>query len=126
MFKTFIPIFTEYIKKNGGDKKEAWGIVNSLINFGVIILAIILLLAAVFAPTLVHFIAPGFEPDKQMIVINLMRVMLLSPLFFGLSNLAGGILNSFKNFLAYALAPIVYNVGIIIGVIYKTFNTFCN
>lgn len=114
----FIPIFTEYIKKNGGDKKEAWGVVNSLVNLGVIILAIILLLAAVFAPMLVHVIAPGFEPDKQMIVINLMRVMLLSPLFFGLSNLAGGILNSFKNFLAYALAPIVYNLGIIIGVIY--------
>lgn len=114
----FIPIFTEYIQKNGGDKKEAWGLVSSLVNFGVIILTGILLLAAVFAPVLVDIIAPGFGPDKQMMVINLMRVMLLAPLFFGLSNLAGGILNSFKNFLAYALAPIVYNVGIIIGVIY--------
>jgi len=114
----FIPIFTEYIQKNRGDKKEAWGLVNSLVNFGVIILTGILLLAAVFAPMLVHIIAPGFDADKQMMVINLMRVMLLAPMFFGFSNLAGGILNSFKNFLAYALAPIVYNVGIIIGVIY--------
>ena len=114
----FIPVFTEYIQKNGGDKKEAWGLVNSLINFGVIILTGVLLLAAVLAPVLVGIVAPGFDAEKQMMVINLMRVMLLAPLFFGLSNLAGGILNSFKNFLAYALAPIVYNLGIIVGVVY--------
>ena len=94
----FIPIFTEYLHKNGNGRDEAWGIVNSLVNFGVIVLAVVLLLAAVFAPSLVHFIAPGFVAEKKEIVIDLMRVMLLSPLFFGISNLAGGILNSFKNF----------------------------
>ena len=114
----FIPIFTEYLHKNGSNRNEAWGIVNSLVNFGVVILAAILLLAAVFAPALVHLIAPGFGDEKKDIVITLMRVMLLSPLFFGVSNLAGGILNSFKNFLAYAIAPILYNLGIVLGVIY--------
>lgn len=115
----FIPIFIEYLKKeNGQATDEAWGLVNTLLNLGVILLAVMLGVAAIFAPTLAHIIAPGFDADKQQIVINLMRVMLLSPFFFGLSNLAGGILNSFKNFWAYAVAPILYNVGIIIGIIY--------
>ena len=112
----FIPIFTEYMKKNGQD--EAWGIVNSLVNFGVVVLTGLILLLALFAPALAQVIAPGFDPDKQMMVVNLMRVMLLSPLFFGLSNLAGGILNSFKSFIVYAIAPILYNLGIIAGVIW--------
>lgn len=114
----FIPVFTEYLQKNGSDREEAWGLVNSLVNLGVVILAILLLAGAMFAPSLVHVVAPGFEADKQEMVINMMRVMFLSPLFFGLSNLAGGILNSFKNFLAYSLAPILYNLGIIAGAIY--------
>lgn len=112
----FIPVFTEYIKKNGKD--EAWSLVNSLVNFGIILLTTILLLIAVFAPYLAQFVAPGFGPEKQGMVAILMRIMLLSPLFFGLSNLAGGILNSFKNFIVYAVAPIMYNLGIITGVIF--------
>lgn len=112
----FIPVFVEYVRRNGKD--EAWSLVNSLVNFGIVVLTGVLLLIAIFAPYLAQFIAPGFGPDKQMIVANLMRVMLLSPLFFGLSNLAGGVLNSFKNFIVYAIAPILYNLGIIGGVIF--------
>jgi len=114
----FIPIFTEYLHKNGENKEEAWSIVNSLVNIGMVALAIILLAAAVFAPMLAKIVAPGFDPAKQELTMSLMRVMLLSPLFFGISNLAGGILNSFRNFLAYAVAPIMYNTGIIIGVLW--------
>ncbi|MEA1909757.1 MAG: murein biosynthesis integral membrane protein MurJ [Patescibacteria group bacterium] len=110
----FIPLFTEYMQRNG--KGEAWSFVNTLINIGVAVLAVILLTIAIFAPQLAHLIAPGFEPDKLDMTVNLMRIMLLSPLFFGISNLAGGILNSFKNFVVYAIAPILYNLGIIIGI----------
>src|SRR3990167_4195530 len=99
----FIPIFTDYLKKEG--KEEAWGVVNSLVNLGIVIVTSLLLLIAVFAPYLTKMVAPGFVGDKHEMVTNLMRVMLLSPFFFGLSNLAGGILNSFKNFLVYAIAP---------------------
>jgi putative peptidoglycan lipid II flippase len=114
----FIPIFTQYLNKDGEDREEAWGVVNSLVNIGIVILAVVLLGAAVAAPMLVKIVAPGFGPEKQQMVISMMRVMLLSPLFFGISNLAGGILNSFKNYLAYAVAPILYNCGIIIGAVW--------
>ena len=114
----FIPIFTGYLKRNGEGNDEAWALVNTLVNVGVVGLAVVLLGGVMAAPVLVKFVAPGFDPGKQEMVIMMMRIMFLSPLFFGLSNLAGGILNSFKNFLAYSLAPILYNVGIIIGAIY--------
>src|SRR5690606_38831972 len=114
----FIPIFTGYLKRNGEGNDEAWALVNTLVNVGVVGLAVVLLSGVMAAPVLVKFVAPGFDPGKQEMVIMMMRIMFLSPLFFGLSNLAGGILNSFKNFLAYSLAPILYNVGIIIGAIY--------
>ena len=114
----FIPVFTDYLQKNGDSRDEAWAIVNSLLNIGVVILAVVLLVGVILAPSLVGLVAPGFAPEKQAMVVDMMRVMFLSPLFFGLSNLAGGILNSFKNFLAYSIAPIFYNVGIIIGALY--------
>ncbi|MFH0912438.1 MAG: murein biosynthesis integral membrane protein MurJ [Patescibacteria group bacterium] len=112
----FIPIFTEYMQRNG--KGEAWSFVNTLINLGITALTGALLLVAVFAPALSHIVAPGFDEAQRLMTVNLMRVMLLSPFFFALSNLAGGILNSFKNFIAYAIAPILYNVGIIAGVLW--------
>lgn len=112
----FIPIFTEYIQKNG--KEDAWSFVNTLINLGVTVLAGLLLLIAIFAPILSYVIVPGFDDAKREMTVNLLRVMLLSPLFFGLSNLAGGILNSFKNFIVYAIAPILYNLGIIVGILW--------
>jgi len=111
----FIPIFTEYLRKN---QKEAWVFTNSLLNIGVAFLSLILLILFVFAPTLAHLVAPGFDPERLTLVIGLMRIMLLSPLIFGLSNLAGGILNSYRNFFVYSLAPILYNLGIIAGVIF--------
>jgi len=112
----FIPIFTEYMHKNGKD--EAWSFVNTLINICITILTGVLLILAIFAPALSHIVAPGFDDAKREMTVNLMRVMLLSPLFFGLSNLAGGVLNSFKNFIVYAIAPILYNLGIIGGILW--------
>ena len=114
----FIPIFVEHLHKDGSGSDEAWGLVNTLVNFGIVLLSVILGVAAILAPALVHIVTPGFDPAKKEMVINMMRVMLLSPLFFGIGNLAGGILNSFHNFFAYALAPILYNVGIICGIVF--------
>ncbi len=69
-------------------------------------------------PHLVFFIAPGFSEAGQENVIILSRIMLLSPILMGLSNLFGTVTQLFRKFLVYSLSPIFYNLGIIIGIIF--------
>lgn len=114
----FIPVFTEYITKN--KKEDAWKIVNSILNISLIGLFVGCILAFIFAPQLMDLIAPGFDAQKKEIATTMTRIMLLSPVFLILSNIASGILNSFKRFVVYSLAPILYNLGIIFGALFLT------
>lgn len=116
----FIPVFLKYWRNGESEdsKKEAWQITNSILN---ILMAILILLGAVFfifAPQIISLITPGFSPAKQLETANLTRVMLLSIIMFGVSNIFSSVLNSFRKFLAYAVAPIMYNLGIIIGILF--------
>jgi putative peptidoglycan lipid II flippase len=72
----------------------------------------------IFAPQVISVIAPGFCEDKKILVIALTRIMLFSPILLGISNIISGILRVFKRFLITALCPIMYNLGIIIGIIF--------
>ena len=69
-------------------------------------------------PHLMGFVAPGFDASLQSKVILFSRIMLLSPILMGLSNLFGTVTQIFKKFFIYSLSPIFYNVGIIIGVVF--------
>ncbi len=113
----FIPIFTEYIKK---DSKEAWKIVNNLLTlmlFGLIAVCGILIF---FTPFIVKFLAPGFSQQELETTSNLARIMFLSPILLGIAGIFGSMLQSFRQFLVFSLAPIMYNIGIIIGAIFFT------
>jgi len=112
----FIPVFTQYLSKE--KKEEAWHIANSFLNISILILIASCLLLAVFMPKLIPLLVPQFGLEKQELTIRLARLMLLSPLFFGISYIFGGILNSFKRFLAYSTAPLVYNISIIIATLF--------
>jgi putative peptidoglycan lipid II flippase len=113
----FIPTFTGYLTRN--DSREAWRLASAVFNLLLLILASAAAVAAIFAPQLVaHVIAPGFDPQTRALTVSLMRLMLLSPILFGLSGLFMGILNSYQHFWLPALAPIVYNLAIIAGAIF--------
>lgn len=111
----FIPIFTSYVSKD--EEKEAFYIANSFLNIALICLIFISLIIFIFAPNFIKLIAPGFNLEKQGLTASLVRLMLLSPLLFGISNTAGGILNSYKRFALFSIAPVLYNLGIIFGTI---------
>jgi len=64
------------------------------------------------------FHCSGFTPFYQAKVIMLSRIMLLSPILMGLSNLFGTVTQLFRKFFIYSLSPIFYNAGIIIGVLF--------
>src|SRR3989338_5051883 len=69
-------------------------------------------------PILVPYFAPGFSGEEQASTINLSRILLLSPLLLGLSNLASSVVQSFRRFYIYAVSPLFYNLGIIIGILF--------
>jgi len=124
----FIPIFTSLIKdfscERGQDcnpenrNHEAWQLANNVLNYLFLGLGLLSLAGIVFAPALTRLITPGFGPEEQAATATLTRVMFLSPLFLGISGILGGILQSFKRFVVYSLAPVFYNIGIIIGALF--------
>lgn len=113
----FIPTFTELLTKE--KKQEAWKLASAVANWVFIILIILSILIAIFAPQVVRYIlAPGFsnDPDQEALTIHLVRLMLPSAALFGLSGLVMGILNSHQVFLIPALTPSMYQFGLIFGV----------
>jgi len=110
----FIPTFTKIFNNN---KKEGWKLANNVINIIGITMIIICGLGIIFTPQIAPLIAPGFSSDSLQKVIDFSRIMFLSPIFLGLSMVMGGILQSLRQFLIYSLAPIFYNLGIILGTV---------
>jgi putative peptidoglycan lipid II flippase len=111
----FIPIFTKLLNK---DKKEAWQVTNGIINILGLFLLIVIGVLFIFTPQIMSLMVPGFSAKELDITVGLTRIMLLSPIILGLSSIVSGVLQSFKSFFVYALTPIVYNIGIIIGAIF--------
>jgi len=109
----FIPVFTNYLRK--GDKKTAWHIANSVINIAILSLIFFSIILAILMPQIMPKLVPGFTPELKAQTVKLAQILLLTPLFFGISYILGGILNSFKRFVVYSLAPLVYNISIILA-----------
>src|SRR3989344_3022937 len=110
-----VPFFIDKLKEGDGSGKHF--IDNS---FSVFFVSIILvsLVAFIFIPFLIPYVFPGFdsEPLKTHLV-TLSRIMLLSPIFLGLSNFLASITQIYNRFFIYALSPLLYNLGIIIGIL---------
>lgn len=114
----FIPTFTTLLTQK--DDSGAWKLASAVANLILFILSAIGILAAIFAPQIVRYLlAPGFasDPYKEQLTISLLRLMLPSAVIFGLSGLVMGILNSKQIFFIPALAPSMYSLGIIFGVV---------
>ncbi len=104
--------------KGGVVTQEARNLLNSIFTVFFISISVVSVVVFIFLPYLVPKITPGFDLEMQKKVVELSRIMLLSPIFLGLSNLFGSITQLFKKFFIYALSPILYNLGIIAGVFF--------
>ena len=111
----FLPIFTEYFSE---DKDKAWQMTNYVLNIFSFLLISISFVLFILAPYLMKFITPGFTEEGKSIAVLLTRLLLIQPIFLGLSNIFSGILQYFNRFLIYGLAPIFYNLGIISGILF--------
>lgn len=111
----FIPVFSDFLAKK--DQKGAWRITNILINFALIFTIISAIILIIFMPAATKLVVPSFDTHRFNETVHYSRLLMLTPIFFSFSYIIGGVLNSFKRFLAYSLAPLVYNSTIIIGAI---------
>lgn len=116
----FIPVFSSYLAKEG--KKTAMNIANTAITVSVIIYAFLFLFIFLFTKNLCQAIAPGFSSSEIELMINLTRIMMFGQVFFIIGNFITGILQSFHRFLLPALAPLFYNLGIILCTIFLSSN----
>lgn len=114
----FLPVFSAYLSKGEKGKKEAFEVAESLFFITTVLLVLCAVILFVLTPIIVPLIAPGFDANRMALMVALSRIMLLQPILLGASSILGTILTSFNRFFAYAIAPVLYNLGIIFGVIF--------
>jgi putative peptidoglycan lipid II flippase len=108
----FIPVF---IRTKEQQTEQAWRVTNAVMTLLGVALIVLCTILIICTPALMRIIVPGFSGDTFDLTVQLTRIMFLSPILLGLSSIVSGVLQSLKCFLIYALTPIFYNIGIIIG-----------
>ena len=110
----FIPTFTGMLARE--ERQDAWRLASSIANLVILIMTVVALLSAVFAPWIVrNILAGGFDAETSALTVQLLRIQLPSAVIFGLSGLLMGILNAHQSFLLPALAPALYQIGWVFG-----------
>jgi putative peptidoglycan lipid II flippase len=113
----FIPIFSGFLAR--GDLEGAWRTASHVINTVFLTTLVVSAIAFIAAPWLVaNVAAPGFDAVGQAQTVELMRILFVTTLIFSVSGISMGILQSHNHFLLPALAPIMFDVGILFGVIF--------
>lgn len=113
----FIPIFSGYLAR--GEKDAGYRLASHVINAIFLLALLISSIVFLLAPYLVrNVLAPGFPEETTVQTINMLRLLLLSTLIFSVSGIFSGILQSHQHFLLPALAPMMYDIGILFGVVF--------
>lgn len=115
----FIPVFSQYVSKD--KQKKAWELASSMITIGILLFVALTVLVLIFADFIAPVTAPGLvarDPSTRFLIGNLLRIMIFAQLFFVVSIFFTGILQSFQRFLIPAIASVLYNFGIILGIIF--------
>lgn len=116
---TFIPVFNERWVK--GNKQSAWQISSSMINFMALITMVASVLIIIFAdPLMKYLIAPGLSESGHALAVSMMQVIAVNPFIFAVAAVIASIQQAVGRFMFCALAPMLYNVGIIIGTVWFT------
>lgn len=108
------------IEKESGDREALRDFIDNIFSFFSILIIAVSALAFFLMPVISSFLFKGFSEPVLSQVIFISRILLLSPIILGFSNLFGSLTQAFNRFTVYALAPLLYNAGIIIGIIFLT------
>ncbi len=109
-----IPFIAERMKDD--DASKARDFLSQVLSVFLIVYTLLALVLILLTPHMVRFLYPELTAHHTELV-TLIRILLLQPLFLGISSLFGVVTQYYRRFLLYALSPLVYNLGIIIGIV---------
>lgn len=115
MAAVFLPMFAEYFEK---DSQKGWKFANQMLNCFFVLLVVFCGILFIFTPEIINLIVPGFSDAQKALTISATRIMFLSAILFGLASVFSGILQYFNRFLVQSIAPLLYNLGIIFGILF--------
>jgi len=111
---TFIPVFNQRLAD--GNKKSAWELSTSILNLMAAITLVTSVLMIIFADPLIRYVVgPGLDESSRALAISMMRVIAINPFLFSIAAVISSMQQAVGRFVFFALAPTIYNVGIIIG-----------
>ncbi len=126
----FIPVFTKYMVGEE-DEKKAWHVSSAALNLAIAIMMVLALIAIIFAPHIIPLYNPKTNADTPQqysthiaLIVSLARIMLLQSIILGGGVIVNAMLNARQNFLLPAIGTVLYNVGIIIGLLPGVFLAF--
>ncbi len=112
---TFIPVFNQRLAS--GNRKSAWELSTSVLNLMAIATLIASILIMIFAePLVAYVVGPGLDEAGRSLAVSLMRVVAINPFIFAIATVISSMQQAVGRFSFFALAPTIYNVGIIIGI----------
>ena len=119
----FVPAFTRCMSDD--DKPTAIKLFQKAIHFSLIAFVVLAGVMFVFAPSVIDLslkvsiggASSAFSVPEQELAITMMRVMLVSPILLGISSIIGAYLMVKQRYFVTRLAPLLYNVGTIVGIV---------
>ena len=115
MESAFLPTFKTFLSR--GDRRSAWRLASTICNVLTLLLAVVVVILYFLAPILVKVLAPGFSEELAAQTVRLTRAMLPFTLFIGVAAILGSLLLAQRRYLAYSLAPTMFNVGAIVCIV---------
>ena len=112
---SFIPVFNQRLAT--GNKKSAWEMSASLLNLLALLTLVTSILIMIFAEPLIRYVvSPGLDESGMVLAINMTRVIAINPFLFSIATVLTSMQQAVGRFVFYAIAPTIYNLGIIIGI----------
>jgi len=112
----FIPVFSDYLGKDR--KEDAYRMGSSLLVMSLIIFSILSVILFIFAQYFSKLMAPGFSSDQILLMAQLMRIIIGGELLFIVATFFSAVLQSYSHFFVPGFAAAMYNLGIIICIIF--------
>ena len=111
----FIPIFTGLKRADGEAAAHAFG--QTILTVAVLAMVVVAVVLFAIAPLTVDIVAPGFGPEQRELYVQLFRIMAVTQILFAGSMALGEVLIAERRFFFYGAAPLLYNLGIVLGTV---------